>query len=320
MSKYVLKRVLLMIPVLIGVSIIIFTIMYFVPGDPTTTILGAGATETEKMILREKLGLNQPYLIRLAGFLKQLFLHFDFGTSYATSKPVLPELLERLPRTAIITLGSIIIAVALGLPLGITAAVHQNTWVDRVSIFISLLGLSMPNFWIALLLILLFSLRLNLLPSFGFNGPAYYIMPWIASCFGTLASLARQSRSSMLEVIRQDYITTAKAKGVSKKNVIYHHALPNALIPVVTVIGTSIASGFAGSLVIEQVYSIPGLGLYMVNAINARDYSAVQGAVVFTSFMFSLIMLVVDLVYAYIDPRIKAQYIGVKKRRIEDEK
>lgn len=319
MLKYVLKRILLMIPVLFGVSIIIFTIMYFVPGDPTSTILGGGATEVERAYLREQMGLNKPYYIQLFGFLKKLFLQFDFGTSYSTSKAVLPELLERLPRTAIITIGSILIAIVLGLPLGITAAVHQNTTLDRISIFISLLGVSMPNFWLALLLILLFSLKLGWLPSFGFKGFLYYIMPWFASCFGVLAALARQSRSSMLEVIRQDYITTAKAKGVSRWGVVYRHALPNALIPVITVIGTSIASGFAGSLVIEQVFSIPGLGLYMVNAINARDYAAVQGAVVFTSFLFSLIMLAVDLVYAFIDPRIKAQYVGLKKRRVGNE-
>lgn len=309
MAKYIFKRVLFMIPVLAGVAIIIFTIMYFVPGDPTSTILGAGATVEERTFLREQMGLNQPYLVRLFNYLKELFLRFDFGTSYSSSKPVLPELLERLPRTAIITIGSIVLAVLIGLPLGITAAVHQNTIVDRLSIFISLLGVSMPTFWLALLLILLFSLQLGWLPSFGFNGVIYYIMPWIASCFGVLATLSRQSRSSMLEVIRQDYITTAKAKGVSRRGVIYGHALPNALIPVITVIGTSIAAGFAGSLIIEQVYSIPGLGLYMVNAINARDYAAVQGSVVFTSFMFSIIMLVVDLVYAFIDPRIKARYV-----------
>ena len=318
MIRYILKRILLMIPVMIGVAIIIFTIMYFVPGDPTATILGAGATVEEKLALRERMGLNDPYFTQLGRFLSQLFLHLDFGTSYTSSRPVLGELMERLPRTAIITLGSIVIAVLLGLPLGITAAVHQNTWIDRGAIFISLLGLSMPNFWLALLLVLLFSLRLGWLPSFGMDSVMSFIMPWVASCFGTLAQLARQSRSSMLEVIRQDYITTAKAKGVSPRNVIYRHALPNALIPVVTVIGTSIASGLAGSLVIEQVYSIPGLGLYMMNSLSQRNYASVQGAIVFTSFMFSIIMLVVDIVYAYIDPRIKAQYEGVKKRKVAE--
>lgn len=308
-----------MIPVLAGVAVIIFSIMYFVPGDVTMSILGAGATDTEREFLREQLGLNRPYLVRLLEYLKQLFLHFDFGVSFTTGKAILPELLERLPRTVIIAIGSICIAILFGLPLGITAAVHQNTALDRLSIFISLLGVSMPNFWLALLLIMLFTLSLGILPSFGFDGVKYFIMPWISSCFGVLATLARQSRSSMLEVIRQDYITTAKAKGVVKRKIIYSHALPNALIPIVTVIGTSLAVGFTGSLVIEQIYSIPGLGLYMINAINVRDYAQVQGSVVFTSFMFSVIMLAVDLVYAFIDPRIKAQYVGVKKRKIADD-
>jgi peptide/nickel transport system permease protein len=319
MIKYIIKRILFMIPVLLGVAVIIFTIMYFVPGDVTMSILGGNATDAEREYLREQLGLNRPYIVRLLEFLKQLFLNFDMGTSYITGKAILPDLLERLPRTVIIALGSIFIAVVLGLPLGITAAVHQDTALDRFSIFVSLLGVSMPNFWLALLLIILFTLNLKILPSFGFAGAKYFIMPWISSCFGVMATLARQSRSSMLEVIRQDYITTAKAKGVTRRNIIWGHALPNALIPVVTVIGTSLAVGFAGSLIIEQIYSIPGLGLYMINAINTRDYAMVQGSVMFTSFMFSVIMLAVDLVYAFIDPRIKAQYVGVKKRKAPDE-
>ena len=315
MYKYILKRLLLMILVLAGVAVIIFTIMYFVPGDPTNTILGSTATEAERAYLREQLGLNKPYIVRLMDFLKQLFLHFDFGTSYITNKPVLPTLMERFPRTAIITLGSIVIALCLGLPLGINAAIHQDTILDRISMVVALLGVSVPNFWLALLMILLFSLNLGWLPPFGYDSVMCYIMPWIASCFGTLAQLSRQSRSSMLEVIRQDYITTARAKGVSRSGVIFHHALPNALIPVLTVVGTSIGVGFTGSLIIEKVYSIPGIGSYMIDAINQRDYQVVQGSVVFTAFLFSMIMLLVDVVYAFVDPRIKAQYVGAKKRK-----
>jgi peptide/nickel transport system permease protein len=168
-----------MLPVLLGVAVIIFTIMYFVPGDVTMSILGGNATDAEREYLREQLGLNRPYIIRLFEFLKQLFLHFDMGTSYITGKAILPELLERLPRTIIIALGSIFIAVVLGLPLGITAAVHQNTILDRLSIFVSLLGVSVPNFWLALLLIILFTLNLKILPSFGFGGVKYFIMPWM---------------------------------------------------------------------------------------------------------------------------------------------
>jgi peptide/nickel transport system permease protein len=320
MIQYVIKRILWMIPVLVCVAILIFTIMFFVPGDVTSSILGGAATPDELANLKHLLGLDQPYFPRLLHFLERLFFHFDFGASPITQKPVLPDLLQRLPRTATIAFGSIIIAIICGLPLGITAAVHQDTAVDRASIFISLLGVSMPNFWLALLLILLFSLTLGWLPSFGMGGLKYYIMPWIASCFGVLANLARQSRSSMLEVIREDYITTARAKGVLRREVIFGHALPNALIPVVTVAGTSLAAGFGGSLIIEQVYSVPGLGLYMINGINSRDYIVVQASVVFISFIFSVIMLLVDLLYAFIDPRIKAQYVSVKKRKASDDK
>jgi peptide/nickel transport system permease protein len=289
--------------------------MYFVPGDPVDIIMGATATAAEKEALREQMGLNQPYIKRLFDFLGNFFFHFDLGKSYIDSIPVMQSLLQRLPRTLIISIGSMILAIILGIPLGIISAMKHDKPLDSFSMLVALLGVSMPHFWLAMLLILLFALKLHWLPSFGIGSWQSYVLPCIASCFAVLANLARQSRSSMLEVIRSDYITTARSKGVSKFGVICFHALPNALIPIVTVIGTRMASGVAGSLILESVFSIPGIGLYMITAINQRDYPAIQGSIVFTSFLFGIIILIVDLIYAAIDPRIKAQYAGAGKRK-----
>ena len=308
MTRYIGKRLLLMIPVVLSVAVIIFTIMYFVPGDPAEIILGVTATQEELEACRESLGLNQPYLIRLGKFLEDLFLHFDFGTSYIDGTSVRTNIITRLPNTLIISLGSMLVAMVLGVSLGINAAIHQNGIADRISMLIALVGISMPGFWLALMLVLLFALKLNWLPSYGTGGIKYFILPWIAAALPEMARLARQSRSSMLEVIHSDYITTALAKGVKKRDVILRHALPNALIPIITVFGGGLAHGMGGALIIESVFSIPGLGLYIVNSINNRDYPSVQGTIVFFSILFSIIMLLVDLAYAAVDPRIKAAF------------
>ena len=312
MGKYIGKRLLLMIPVVIGVAITIFTIMYFVPGDPAQIILGTSATEADLAAKRTELGLDQPYLVRLGTYLSDIFLHGNFGKSYINNTPITQELLGRLPRTLLLGVMSIAIALLVGVPLGISAAVHQGSWMDNICMFIALVGVSMPTFWVALMLVILFALKLGWLPAMGIGGIQYYILPCIANSFGGIATQARQARSSMLEVIRSDYITTARAKGVSEHKVIYGHALPNALIPIVTVAGSNLAHMFGGSLIIEQVFSIPGIGTYMITAVNSRDYPVVEGCVIFLAITFSIMMLLVDLAYAYIDPRIKAQYEGGK--------
>ncbi|WP_373263835.1 ABC transporter permease [Hungatella hathewayi] len=315
MKKYILKRLLWMIPVILGVTIAIFTIMYFVPGDPAVIILGAEATEAELQSKREALGLNRPFLIQLGSYMKNVFLHFDFGTSYITNNSITKELLARLPRTALVGFVSMLLMLIVGIPLGITAAVHQNGIGDRICMIIALAGVSVPSFWLGLLLVITFALNLGILPASGIGGFQYYILPCVASAFGGIAGLARQSRSSMLEVIRSDYVVTARAKGLSERSVIYGHALPNALIPIITVAGSHLAHIFGGSVVIENVFSIPGIGSYMVTAVNNRDYTVVTGSVIFLAVVFSLVMLLVDIVYAFVDPRIKAQYINGKKRR-----
>jgi peptide/nickel transport system permease protein len=310
MGRYILKRLLWLIPVVLGVCVFIFAVMYLVPGDPAQIILGPGATAEELAIKRQELGLNDPFLVRLLRYMRDVFLRFDFGRSYITGNKISTELINRLPKTFTVGFVSIALALLMGVPLGITAAVHQNGWADRICMLIAILGISVPEFWLALMMVILFALKLGWLPPSGIIRWTGYILPWLALSFGGLAALARQARSSMLEVIRSDYITTARAKGVSEHDVIYKHALPNALIPVVTIAGSRLAGVFAGSVVIETVFSIPGVGTYLVTAISNRDYPVVQGCVLFLAATFSVVMVIIDLIYAFIDPKIKAQYIG----------
>ncbi|MBQ6489744.1 MAG: ABC transporter permease [Solobacterium sp.] len=308
MGRFVLKRILQMIPVLLMVAVLIFTILYFVPGDPAQIMLGSTATKYELEQMREQLGLTRPFLVQLGDFLYQTFIKFDLGKSYLTGAPVGTEIAARLPRTLILGVASMVLAFGIGIPLGITAAIHQNGWGDRISMIIALLGVSIPTFWLALMFVLLFALKLRWFPSSGIGGFKYYVLPTVSLCFGGLATQARQSRSSMLEVIRADYVVTARAKGLSEREVIMRHALPNALNPIITLAGNNLAVIFGGSIVIENVFSFPGIGQYMITAINQRDYPIVRGCVVMLAIVFAVIMLLVDIAYAFNDPRIKARY------------
>jgi peptide/nickel transport system permease protein len=315
MWRYVLKRLLWMIPVLLGVTWLIFTMLYFVPGDPAYTILGPTATEEDLAAMRETLGLNDGYFSRLFRYVGDLILRFDFGKSYVGGTSVTEQIIARLPRTVILCFGSMIIAVVIGIPLGVNAAVHQGRLWDSISMLIALAGVSMPPFWVGLLLVLVFSLRLNWLPSVGYATVACFILPWISNSFQGLAMQARQTRSAMLEVLNSDYITTARAKGLSKSKVIFGHALPNALIPVITVAGTSLGNMLGGTVVIESLFAIPGVGSYMITGVNGRDYPVVMASVIILALLFAIIMLLVDLLYTVVDPRIKAQYSAKKKVR-----
>ena len=318
MGRYILRRLLWMIPVILGVAIFIFSIMYVVPGDPAQLILGTDGTPETIAALREKMGLNDPYIVQLGRFLKQTFIDFDFGQSYFTRLSVGKELFSRLPRTIALGISSMVLTIIIGTPLGIMAAVYQNRIQDRICMIIALIGVSLPTFWLALMLVVLFAVNLGILPSQGINnGIASYILPVFSLSFAGWGSQARMSRSAMLEVIRSDYITTARAKGLTGNEVIYKHALPNALIPIITSAGGQLAHVFGGSAVIENVFSIPGVGNFMIQAINTRDYPIVEGSVIFLAIVFALCMLLVDIAYAFVDPRIKAQYaerVGSKKK------
>ena len=318
MVRYVVKRLLIMIPTLLAVGIIMFTLMNFVPGDPAQLALGSGVhSEAEIEAKRVALGLDRPFVVRLGEYVTNVFTRFDFGKSLIDGTEIKWELMKRFPHTAKIAVFSIILTVIVGLPLGVYTAVHANSLGDRVSLLVTLLFDCMPSFWTALLLVLLFSLKLKLLPSSGAKSLVYFILPTIANSLGGLAGFTRQVRASMLEVVKSDYVTTARSKGLSERDVIYGHALPNALIPILTVIGMRFGSMLGGATIIEVVFSIPGIGQYLVNSINNRDYNACTGGIIFIAFTFALIMLLTDLLYAFADPRIKAQYVSANKKKVK---
>ena len=301
MAKYILKRLLLLIPVVLCVALLIFVIMSFTPGDPAVIILGENATPEQVANLHEKLGLDDPLPVRFFNYIKGIVTRFDFGTSYTNGREVKQEILQRFGFTLKIASFSMVFSLGIGIPLGIVAALNRNSWKDNLSMTVALFGISMPTFWFGLMLSIIFALKLRWLPPSGVGSIKNYIMP-------CLAGMARQTRSSMLEVIRADYITTARAKGQAERVITYRHALRNALIPVVTQAGAIFGLLMCGTLVAETVFTIPGLGTYMVTAIKSRDYPAIQGAVIMVSIAFSIVMLLVDLLYAAVDPRIRAQF------------
>lgn len=314
MLRYVLKRLLMMIPVFFGVILLIFLILQASPGDPARMVLGEMATEEQVQELRDDLGLNDPLIVQLGRYLGDL-LHGDFGNSYMSKAPVLDEILARFPTTLLLASLSVLIMVCLGIPVGIISAVKQYSWLDNVFMALALVGVSMPTFWIGMQMVKVFSLDLGWLPSSGFYGPKYWIMPALSIGIANAGIIARMTRSNMLEVIRADYITTARAKGQTERKIILHHALRNSLLPIVTMVGIQLGLALGGAMVTETVFSIPGIGTYMLSAIKTRDYPVVQGGVIIIAMAFSLINLFVDILYAFIDPRIKAQYRSGKSRK-----
>lgn len=315
MLRYIVKRVLLMIPVLLGISFLIFTLMYFTPGDPAQMILGDEATVEQVEALREKMGLNQGFFARYINYMVGIF-HGDLGTSYVSKLPVWEEIASRLPVTAKVAFFVMLFAVIIGVPVGILSAVRQYSIIDSLTRIAALLGITMPSFWLALLLVLLFSVNLKWLPASGLYGPEYYIMPILSISAVSVATITRTARSSMLEVVRQDYIRTARSKGQRESVVIFRHALPNALIPILTIVGIQFAGGLGGAVVNEQIFAIPGVGKLMVDAIKARNYPLVQGSVLVLAVLQSLVNLVIDILYAFVDPRIRSQYVRKRKKVI----
>lgn len=317
MGRYIVKRLLWMIPIVLGVTVLVFTLMTFCPGDPAEIILGSSATEENLEAMRVELGLNDPYLVRLGTFLSDTFIHFDLGESWATGASIAASIAERLPRTLLLSIVMMVISFGIGIPLGVIAAINQNKIQDNLCMTLALVGISIPNFWLALLLVLLFSVKLGWFPAMGIGGLQYYILPALAGCTGGIAASARQTRSSMLDVIRADYITTARAKGVPERQVIIKHALKNGMIPIITVMGTHFGKMLGGTMIIETIFSIPGMGTLIINAVNGRDYPVVQIGAVFLAIAFSFCMLLVDLMYAAVDPRIKAKYSGKGRKKVK---
>lgn len=315
MAKYIGKRLLMIIPVVLGVTLLVFTLLYFTPGDPAVQALGSTATPEALDAWREARGLNAGYFPRLFKYLSSVFLHGDFGRSYIGNRVITDEIVARLPVSASLALLAILVNVLIGTPVGIISAVKRYTALDNILMFLTLLLVSMPAFWIALELSIVFALKLRLLPASGLYGPKYYILPVIAMALGGIASTARMTRSCMLDVITQDYVETAKAKGVSGRDIIFKHELKNALIPIITQIGNAAAASIGGALIIEVVFAIPGMGTLMMTSITNRDYPVILGCVIVLSILSSLILLITDLCYAMVDPRIKAQFGGGRRQK-----
>jgi peptide/nickel transport system permease protein len=307
MYRYIIKRVLMMIPVLIAVSFVVYFLMDLAPGDIISSLAPQDATEAEIEMMREELGLNGSLIERYFRYIGNL-LKGDLGTSLSLKRPVAEVFFERFPATLKLALGSIVVTLVISIPLGIAAATHHRSWLDGVSMVAAMIGVSMPSFWLGLLLIMAFSLQLGWFPSGGSGGLMYIILPAITLGAGQAGSMTRITRSSMLDVIRQDYLRTARAKGVSEKQVIRKHALKNALIPIITVFGSTLGNALGGAVAIETVFSWPGVGRLTVAAINSRDMTLATGCIIMFTIFLTLTMLLVDIAYAYADPRIKAQY------------
>ena len=297
----------MMIPVIIGVTIIIFLIMALSPGDPARLVLGDMASEESIANWREAHGLNDPLALRYVKYMKNM-VKGDLGTSYANGRSVATEISSRFPITLRLAIVGMIVALIIAIPLGIVSAVKQYSIIDGFATIFGMLGIALPSFWVALMMILFFSLKLNWLPSGGIEGWQSMVMPALSIGFGCCANIMRITRSSMLEVIRTDYIRTAKSKGVKKRDIIGKHALRNVLIPVITVAGLQFGAMMGGAVIAETVFSWPGVGTYMISSIKAKDTPAVMGSIICFCVAFSLVNLLVDLVYGYIDPRIKSSY------------
>ena len=308
MVKYIIRRLIAMIPVVIGITFLVFMIMQLAPGDPVRMILGDSAEPEAIEAMREEMGLNDPVLVQYGRYMVNL-LHGDMGTSYTNQRPVAHEVFSRVPATFELALVSAVVSILIAIPLGVVAAVKQNTLFDNLSMGLSLVGISMPAFWLALMLMLVFSLRLGWFPVQGnSDGWRSFVLPSIAIGFMNMAAIARTTRSSMLETIRQDYIRTARSKGISEGEVIMHHAFGNALIPTITVVGVQLGGLLGGAVLTETVFAWPGLGRLMVQAVNGRDVPVVMGCIVILSIGFSIVNLIVDLAYGFIDPRVRTMY------------
>ncbi|MGP1508407.1 MAG: ABC transporter permease [Sphaerochaeta sp.] len=298
-----MKRILMLIPVIIAVTFVLFVILSFAPGDIVRSILGEDATEEQMAALAHEMNLDRPLLVRYYLYMKGV-LRLDFGKSWTAGFEVMPEFSRRLPYTLLVSTLAVLFAVSFGIPFGIASAIKQHSLMDYGTTFIVMLLASMPAFWLGTLCQILFCLTLKLLPVSGATTYRHFILPAIILGASTLATMIRMSRTSMLDVIRMDYIRTARAKGASEKIVLFRHAMRNSLIPVITQIGISFAGGIGGAIVTENIFAIPGIGAMLVNAVKGRDVPVVMGTIIFVTIIVGIINLIVDLICAMVDPRI----------------
>ncbi len=304
MLIYTLRRLLMLIPVLLGVTLLTFAIIQVTPGDPVKMMLGTHATPERIAEFREEFGLNDPLFVQYGRYVWNA-IHGDLGKSFRGQTPVMREILVRFPSTLELTLASLVLAIPGGIIFGIIAAVSKQKWIDNLSMTVALIGLSIPNFWLGIILIIIFGINLGWVSATGGEGLENLILPAFTLALSPAAVLARLTRSSILEIIREDYIRTARSKGLSWRAVTGVHILRNALIPVVTVIGLEFAALLGGTVFIENVFTRPGIGRFAVNAISARDYPQIQGVVLFAAVIYVMVNLAVDLIYGLLDPRIR---------------
>ncbi len=320
MAKYILRRLLLIIPVLLGAIIVVFTINYFSTTDPAMVKLGLSASDPVKLAaMRESMGLNRPYIVQLGDYIWNL-LHGDLGDSYVYSKTVWELLAGRIPNTLKLGIGAMVVAIVVGIPLGILAALHQNTAIDYITTAFAVIMNAMPGFLVAVILMLVFSLKLGWFPVSGADSVKSFVLPIIAAGVGPITQNARMTRSSVLEVIRQDYVRTARAKGISERVITTKHVLKNSLIPILTMVGTGLGTCLAGSILVEMIFNIPGMGMLINSSIMSKDFITVQGCVVVCAIVVALANLLTDVAYAAVDPRIKAQYTAGSKKKTKKEK
>ena len=304
MLAYSIKRILQIIPVLIVISLLVFLMMHMIPGDPVKNMLGMEASKEAIEAERERLGLNDPLPVQYFNFMKGVAAG-DLGKSIFTKKSVTGEIMQRFPQTAKLALGGTMFAAIVGVIMGIVCAVKRGTFTDSSLVVLSLTAVSTPSFFLALLMMLFFSLYLGWLPSLGLRTPMHYVLPVVTLGMQSVGLIARTTRSAMLDVLNQDYIRTSKARGIPNSIIIYSHALKNAMIPVITVVGLRFGGLLAGSTLVETVFSISGIGRYLVEGVLKRDFPAVQGTVLVLAAVFVIVNTVVDLLYATVDPRIK---------------
>lgn len=306
MLQLIARRLIFLIPIIIGVTFISFSILRLTPGDPAQILLGENATEDDIRAIRQKFGLDKPFFVQYAIYISNVF-RGDLGISIRTQRTVLEEVMARYPATLELAGTAVIIASLIGLIAGIVAASNQNSVFDYGSMIISLFGISMPIFWLGLMLMLIFSVILGWLPAVGRGTLAHLVLPAVSLGANSAAIIARMTRSSMLEVIRQDYIQTARAKGLPERVVLYKHAVRNALIPVITVMGIQFGYLLSGAVLTETVFAWPGVGRLMIQSIYMRDYPVVQGAILLVAINFTLVNLFVDVLYGYINPKIRVE-------------
>lgn len=304
MLRYLVRRLLLTIPVLIGVATLVFALIHLVPGDPAQAMLGEGAAPEELVKLRHSLGLDQPLLVQYKSFLAGV-AHGDLGTSFRYNTPVTAQIREKLPNTAKLAVAAMVLAILFAIPLGILAAVFRGTAVDYTAMTVALAGISMPNFWLGPLLAILFAVRLGWLPVSGTGSIWHLVLPAVTLGAALSAILARMTRASLLEELRELYVLAARARGLSARRAILRHAFRNSLIPIVTIIGLQFGAVLTGTIITETVFAWPGLGRLLIQAINFRDYPLVQGCILFISVTYVAMNLLTDLAYGFLDPRIR---------------